>query len=80
MHIPVSLSHPGSKTTVGTRALIDCGAGGKFIDSRFVKKHNLPTTRLSKPIPVFNVDGTPNKKGTIREYSSLTVKMGNRIN
>ena len=76
MHIPVSLNTPGSKENVGTKALIDCGAGGKFIDTQFVQKNGFPTTKLSKPIPVYNVDGTPNKQGTIRAYTTLNIKMG----
>jgi hypothetical protein len=41
-----------------TQALIDCGATGCFIDIKWVKLNNIPTCPLTKPIPVYNVDGT----------------------
>ncbi len=41
-------------------------AQGQFIDQNFVRKHQLKEVPLEKKIRVFNVDGTKNKKGTIR--------------
>ena len=46
------------KKNVETIALIDSGAGGKFIDQNFVKKEQLETKDLEKPLVVYNVDGT----------------------
>ena len=51
---------------VETKALIDSGAGGKFIDQNFAK--NFEMKKLDMPIKAYNVDGTENKKGTI-QYS-----------
>jgi hypothetical protein len=31
---------------------------GYPIHTQFVKKHNLPTRKLPRPIPVYNADGT----------------------
>ena len=56
-----------SKKTVET--LIDCGAGGLFIDQNFSKKFKVE--HLKKPIRAFNIDGTENKKGTIKSYVDL---------
>ena len=44
---------------------LDCGAGGKFIDQNFVKRKGIKVEALKEPIQVYNVDGTPNKQGTI---------------
>jgi hypothetical protein len=41
-----------------TQALIDCGATGCFIDIEWAKLNNIPTHPLTKPIPVYNVDGS----------------------
>jgi hypothetical protein len=41
-----------------TQALINCGATGCFIDIEWAKLNNIPTRPLTKPIPVYNVDGT----------------------
>ena len=56
---------------VKTLALIDSGAGRKFIDQNFAKKENLETKDLENPLTVYNVDGTLNKTGTIRKYVEL---------
>ena len=66
MHIPISFSseHTNGRT-VETKALLDTGAGGKFIDQNFVLQNDIRTKKLEKPITVYNVDGTKNKTGTI---------------
>jgi hypothetical protein len=48
-----------------TQALIDCGATGCFIDIEWAKLNNIPTCTLTKPIPVYNVDGTANDASAI---------------
>ena len=50
-----------NQETVKTKALLDTGAGGKFIDQNFVRNQKIKTKDLEHPIEVFNVDGTPNK-------------------
>ena len=47
--------------TVKMKALLDTGAGGKFINQNFVQNQKIKTKNLEHPIEVFNVDGTPNK-------------------
>ena len=66
LFIPVILE--SERKTVETLGLIDSGAGGKFIDQNFAKEEGLETKDLEKPLMVYNVDGTLNKKGTIRKY------------
>ena len=77
--IPVALEQSEHKT-VETLALIDSGAGGQFIDQKFVQKHRLPTQDLEQPITAYNVDGTLNKKGTISKYVEINVNINQRIN
>ena len=55
--------------SIKTSALIDLGAGGTFLNKTFARKHNITLTRLPKPIPVYNVDGTWNKQGAITHYT-----------
>ena len=69
LFIPVTLE--SERKTVETLGLIDSGAGGKFIDQNFAKEEGLETKDLEKPLMVYNVDGTLNKKGTIRKYVEL---------
>jgi hypothetical protein len=55
----------GQKKIVETTTLLDTGAGGKFIDQNFVQNQKIEMKELKYPIEVFNVDGTPNRRGTI---------------
>ena len=64
MRIPVTIDR-----TIETSALIDSGAGGTFIDKSFALRHGITLSPLAKPIPVYNVDGTRNKLGSIKEYT-----------
>ena len=56
-----------------TEGLVDCGASGLFIDDKYVADNAIPTRTLSRPIPVFNVDGTPNEAGSITEVADLVL-------
>ena len=56
----VSGENIGQKT-IKTRALLDTGARGKFINQNYVQSQKIKTKELEHPIKVFNVDGTPNK-------------------
>ena len=65
----------GLKTSV--EALLDCGATGQFLDMKFVQEHKLNTRRLPRPIPVYNVDGSLNKSGSIREEVDIILTFQN---
>jgi hypothetical protein len=54
-----------------TQALIDCGATGCFIDIEWAKLNNIPTRPLTKPILVYNVDGTANDAGAITDIADV---------
>jgi len=57
-----------------TKALVDCGATGLFIDTEYVRANSITTCPLARPIPVFNVDGTPNEAGMIREVAQVILR------
>ena len=67
--IPIDIG--SCKKTIET--LIDCGAGGLFIDQNFSKKFKVE--HLEKPIKALNIDGTENKKGTINSYVDLEFRI-----
>ncbi|KNZ75631.1 hypothetical protein J132_02574 [Termitomyces sp. J132] len=54
-------------------ALLDSGAMGLFLDLEFVKCHGLTMQLLSKPIPVYNINRTPNKAGAISSMVDLVL-------
>ena len=61
MNIPISIStNKTNERIVETKALLDTGAGGKFIDQNFVLRENIRTHKLAKPIVTFHItDPTP---------------------
>ena len=62
--ITIPISQCSNLKTTETKALIDSGAEGKFINWRNV-------IRLKKPITVRNVDGTHNEMGKIRYKTKI---------
>ena len=81
MSIPVAISYKeqSGQKTAETKALLDTGAGGKFIDQNYVRQQKLQTENLEFPIKVYNVDGTPNKQGTIRKYVKLDLTINGQM-
>ena len=65
--------------SVETLALIDSGAGGKFINRKYAEQLGLPIQTLKRPIMARNVDRTLNKTGTITFYMDLTIEIDGRI-
>ena len=65
LHIDVEIETTDTAMKCNTSALVDCGATGLFVDTEYVCLNNIPTRRLTSPIPVYNVDGTANKAGAI---------------
>jgi hypothetical protein len=55
-------------------ALVDCGATGLFMDCDWAHANNITTRTLTRPIPVFNVDSTPNEAGAIQEIADLVLR------
>jgi len=73
LSISIQISGKTEKETVETLALIDSGAGGEFIDQNYAKNSGLEIQQLEKPLKVFNVDGTSNKRGTIKYFILLDI-------
>ena len=75
-----TLSIPSETVTreknIETQAIIYCGAGEVFIDQNFTK--NFKQRKLDHPLTAKNVDGTINKKGTIKNYVDLEFKIDSR--
>ena len=71
LHLQVEVESTETQRKYGVRALVDSGATGLFIDREYVKSNQIPTTKLSKVVPVFNVDRTANTSGLISEVAEL---------
>jgi len=59
------------------QALLDSGATDNFINPLTVERFNLPTIELPKSKVVCNVDGTPNRNGSITHATKLEVQYKN---
>jgi len=73
--LTIDMEIESTDTTVKrcTQALIDCGATSFFIDVNCVCTNKIPTCTLSQLIPVFNVDGMPNKVSMITELTNVVL-------
>jgi len=80
MHLPISIlcDRGKGKKTVETKALVDSGAGGTFINQNFARAKGFHLQKLEHPITVYNVDGTLNKQGTIVHFVEANIKIGGR--
>src|SRR5712672_4067167 len=65
-----------SHKRVESSALLNSGATENFMNLDYAKWLRLPIKRLEAPRPLFNVDGTTNRKGDLFFYTDLTLKTG----
>jgi hypothetical protein len=54
--------------------MIDSGAEEIFLNRKYIEKNRLKCVRLQCPIPVFNINSTLNKDGSIEETVSVQVE------
>ena len=74
VRIPVRVWGPVN--TIEVKALLDSGATGCFVDKSWALDRHLQLSKLMKPVPVLNIDGTRNQEGDITHYVLLTVGIG----
>ena len=55
------------------QVLMDSGATDNFISNKLLKRLKIGKLQLKNPRTVWNIDGTHNKSGTIRECVNLLV-------
>ena len=65
--LPVEIGTMNTSKLHSVKALLDSKATGSFIDRDFVRSKGINTQTLSRNIPVFNVDSSPNEAGQISE-------------
>ena len=74
LNIKVEIVTTDTQETKSVKALLDCGADGLFIDRDYVRKNQLTTRTLTRPIPVYNVDGMANEVGSICEVVDMVLR------
>jgi len=71
--LPIEIGTTDTSEVHFIKALLDSGATGNFIDKDFVRMKGISTRNISRPIPVFNVDGSPNEAGQISEVVDMVL-------
>ena len=74
LKIKVEIVTTDTQEAKSVEALLDCGADGLFIDRDYVRENRLTARALTRAIPVYNVDGTPNEAGSIREVVDVVLR------
>ena len=74
LHLPLEIESTDNAAKLTVDGLVDCGATSDFIDSEYVAANDIPVRQLSQPIPVYNVDGSPNEAGSIREVADVVLR------
>ena len=60
-------------------ALLDSSTMGECIDMDYAKSHWFNLIKLTQPIPVYNIDRSPNEAGSIMEVVSLILHYKNHL-
>jgi len=71
--LPIEVSTTDTSEVHSVKALLDSGATGNFIDRDFVQTKGINTWSISRPIPVYNVDGSSNEVGQISEVVDVVL-------
>jgi hypothetical protein len=61
-----------------TITLLDSGATENFMNIKYAQKMELPIWRLTEERRLFNVDGTLNKAGSLKYYTDITTRTGEK--
>jgi len=72
--LPVEIGTMDTSKLHSVEALLDCEATGSLINRDFVRSKEMNTWTLSHNIPVFNVDGFPNKAGQISKVVDVVLR------
>jgi len=71
--LPIKIYTTDTSKVYSIKALLDSGATGNFIDQDFVHTKDISTWSISYPIPVFNVDSSPNKASQISKVVDIVL-------
>jgi hypothetical protein len=72
MNVPFLLHSKKGRTE--EKALLDSRATENCMDISTAKRLGLGMQKLSRPIPIYNIDGTKNKAGALMHYTELLIQ------
>jgi len=79
MNISVLLQALSDGNAFRLKALLDSGCTGSCIDKEFVKKNDIRTKKVPRPIPVYNADGMLNEGGPITEFVEMRMVIQDHV-
>jgi len=79
LKLKVELETTDTGEVKSVNSFVDSRATGEFTNRHYSKSNQLHTRKLSKPIPVYNVDGTLNEAGSITEVVDLILRYRNHL-
>jgi hypothetical protein len=59
-----------------TRAMVDCGGQGSFINEKFSRYCHLPSHTKAHPVSLILADGSQSQAGHITHYNPITLRTG----
>ena len=77
LRLKVELETTDTAEVKSVLSLVDSGATGDLINRDYAKSCRFKLLKLPSPIPVFNIDGTPNEAGAITEAVDLILRYKN---
>jgi len=75
-HFKIEVVLKGRNRCTSVAAMVDCGATALFISEKFVKKNNVRTRPLVRPVLLYNIDGSKNCAGTVALSARLRLRVG----
>jgi len=72
--LPVEIGTIDTSKLHSVKALLNCRATGSLIDRDFVRSQEMNTQTLSRNIPVFNVNSSPNEAGQISKIVDVVLR------
>jgi hypothetical protein len=73
LQVQIILTTLDTGVRVSITALLDSGATGLFLNKRFIEYQNFNVRKLPRAIPCYNVDGTLNQGGSIKEEIDMAM-------
>jgi hypothetical protein len=74
LDIDVEIETTDTSVKCCTKSLVDCSTMGLFMDTKWACTNNITIRALTRLIPVYNVDGTPNEGGAIHEIADVILR------
>ena len=80
-YLDVEICYPGAKEWNTTRAMLDCGGQGSFINKEFCQVYQIPQAQVLKPtpLPLILADGQSSRGGDVTHYTPLLLNIGGNV-